>query len=474
MSDIPRNAELQKWLNLIAFFVLDFIQILFLSSLHVQEADLGSSLIGFFFTINIDIITTILFVVFIYVIRIIVSFYVLRKIFQRPDIFQIYPSIGFNPVVGRFQSDQLGEWTLEIAKKSGIKHLSKVFIARTAIPNAFTVDVSPIPFLLKNSYVVINSNIADILNEAEMKAVIAHELGHIRNSDSIIRMVLSGPHFFLQLAYLYLYLRMLIGSAIAIFIKLDFILGFVRLLVLFVVLILTTFFTDLTINFLRTSNQMAELIADSQALKLMGSNATINMLVKLGLRTQTLEILKREIIWLESRDKYREGNIRRKFVLELMEQFPETEIDIKKVRKEAPNHYLKKLLTILKEQYYLDLTDDPNLQFKLNMASEKLFYERQLYLQKQLGIPKKTQKPNGQPEDFLLSWRELDLNKDESLNDTEIRKLITYIRDDPDFIFINENTENSGNPRNHPSFRKRILNIAKKLKWLNVEPKSLN
>ena len=63
------------------------------------------------------------------------------------------------------------------------------------------------------------------------------------------------------------------------------------------------------------------------------------------------------------------------------------------------------MLTILKEQYYLDLTDDPNLQFKLNMASEKLFYERQLYLQKQLGIPKKTQKPNGQPEDFLLSWR---------------------------------------------------------------------
>ena len=473
MNDIPRNAELQKWLNLISFFVLDFIQIIFLSSLHVQEADLSSSLIGFTFSINIDIITTIMFILFIYIIRIIVSFYVLRKIFQRPDIFQIYPSIGFNPTVGKFQSNQLGEWTLEIARKSGIKHLSKVFIARTAIPNAFTVDVSPIPFLLKNSYVVINSNIANILNEIEMKAVIAHELGHIRNSDSIIRMVLSGPHFFLQLAYLLLYLRMLVGSAIAIFIKLDLILGFVRLLVLFVVLILTTFFTDLTINFLRTSNQMTELIADLQALKLMGSNATINMLLKLGQRTQTLETLKKEIIWLESRDKYREGNIRRKLVLELMEQFPETEIDVKRVRKDAPYHYLNKLLTILKEQYYLDLTDDPNLHFKLKMASDHLLHERQLYLQKQLGTQKKAQKSIEEKEKPVAGWQEFDLNKDQSLDDDEIRKLITYMRKDPESIFINESTENSGNPHNHPSFRKRILNIAKKLNWQNVELKSV-
>ena len=255
-----RFIELRKWTNLLIFLVLDLIQVLIISSIDIEEN--SSELIAFDVKIQLSIFTTLLFIIIIYLIRVGISIWIVIRIFDRPDIIQIHPEIGFDEInVGKFTGSQIREWTLDIASKEGIKHLSKVFIARTAIPNAYTIDVSPFPFF-KNSFVVINSNIAKILTEDEMKAVIAHELGHIRSSDSIIRMILSGPHFFLQVAYMLLYLKILIGVANALVNELDFITASIRVLILLIVLIIATFLSDFTVNFLRRSNQMEELTSD--------------------------------------------------------------------------------------------------------------------------------------------------------------------------------------------------------------------
>ncbi|MHA1984922.1 MAG: M48 family metalloprotease [Candidatus Hodarchaeales archaeon] len=450
-----RFIELRKWTNLIIFLVLDLIQVLIITSINIVED--STEIIAFRIIVDFNFLNTIVFIVVIYLIRVGISIWILIRIFERPDIIQIHPSIGFDDLnIGNFTGAQIRDWTLDISNKSGVKRLSKVFIAKTAIPNAYTVDVSPFPFL-KNSFVVINSNIAKILAEDEMKSVIAHELGHIRNSDSIIRMILSGPHFFLQVAYLLLYLKILIGIANALVTELDLIIASIRVLILLIVLIIATFLSDFTISYLRKSNQMAELSSDLYALKVMGHNATINMLIKLGQRTEALETLKNELVWLENRDPYRDGTKRTKLILELIESFPETEIDDQRVRQEAPIQFLRKIVNILKDQYYLDLEKVPNIDIVISEASQQLLKERKLFLKENIGDP--------QSQNFIkkLDWRDFDINKDASLDDQEIKQFINHIRVDQEILFGTDTKEQEKIMRNHPSFRQRILNVASRV-----------
>jgi heat shock protein HtpX len=453
-----RFIEARKWTNLLIFLFLDLIQVLFISSIKITEST--TEIIAFSIGFNPDLLTTFIFIIIIYLIRVGISIWILVRIFERPDIIQIYPPVGFDDLkIGNFTGAQIRNWTIDIGTKSGVKHLSKVFIAKTAIPNAYTVDVSPFPFM-KNSFVVINSNIAKILAEDEMKSVIAHELGHIRNSDSIIRMILSGPHFFLQVAYLLLYLTILIGIANALVTELDLIVASIRVLILLIVLIIATFLSDFTISFLRKSNQMAELSSDLYALRVMGHNATINMLIKLGQRTETLETLKNELVWLENRDPYRDGNRRARLILELIESFPETEIDDQRVRQEAPVQFLKKIIKILKEQYYLDLDQVPNIEMVINEASHQLQKERKLFLKENIGDT------NNDSRIKKLDWRDFDIDKDSSLSDLEVKQFISQIRVDQEILFGTDTKEQERIMKNHPSFRRRILNVASRVESL--------
>lgn len=62
----------------------------------------------------------------------------------------------------------------------------KVYIVQSDTPNAFATGRNP-----KNAAVAVTTGIARILEYQELKAVIAHELGHIRNRDTLIQTVVA-------------------------------------------------------------------------------------------------------------------------------------------------------------------------------------------------------------------------------------------------------------------------------------------
>ncbi len=71
----------------------------------------------------------------------------------------------------------------EIARKEGLPK-PQIYIIPTETPNAFATGNNP-----KNAVVAVTEGILRILNERELKGVLAHELGHVKNRDILVATV---------------------------------------------------------------------------------------------------------------------------------------------------------------------------------------------------------------------------------------------------------------------------------------------
>ncbi|MCM8820489.1 MAG: zinc metalloprotease HtpX [Candidatus Omnitrophica bacterium] len=71
----------------------------------------------------------------------------------------------------------------ELTQKASLP-MPKIYIIPSATPNAFATGRGP-----AHSAVAVTSGIMEILNENELKGVLAHELGHIKNRDILVATV---------------------------------------------------------------------------------------------------------------------------------------------------------------------------------------------------------------------------------------------------------------------------------------------
>ncbi len=82
--------------------------------------------------------------------------------------------------VSRSQSPKLHETIERIAKKANIPK-PRIYLIPTENPNAFATGRSP-----RNAVVAVTHGILKLLSKEELEAVLAHEIGHVKNRDILI------------------------------------------------------------------------------------------------------------------------------------------------------------------------------------------------------------------------------------------------------------------------------------------------
>jgi len=139
---------------------------------------------------------------------------------------------------------------------------TKVLLVNSDYCNAFTLPIF--------RRIIITTKLLAVLNNQEISAVIAHEIGHIVNNDFIKSLIL----FILNSFIIYLIVRYMISTFMSIILILSTMLLYISISILLFFAIFRKF----------------EIYADKYAEKIVGSDSLVNALIKVGWKSLILEI----------------------------------------------------------------------------------------------------------------------------------------------------------------------------------------
>lgn len=455
----------KSWFKLSAssffFFAINLFHIALVSTseLSISNTGLVRFNITFFSTFNFSAFFIALTLV---IIQMVICYLVLRRVFKQKGIYQLTEN-GTVPETDlkakmRYSPQLIYQWVNELAEQQGIKSIKKIYLMDTNIPNALTLDVVPLP-LIRRSWLVLDANILDILEEKEIKAVISHELGHIKHYDSSLNLFRYGLNYFTFIAYSLGILEMLYyiiaepPDVLNILLRLGFLVVF--LLLLFIM-------TFVSRSLMTVTRRESELLADYYGAKEIGRNHMINALILLGQRLEVVHAFATEFNWLGNREQ--RENIRQDF-LQGLKDLPREELNEDLSRERAVQIYLSNRLKKLREDLYIPFTDD-QIDTLANKATNELLELRKKEIENGLVNDRKKKKLVNL---HTIDWRLIDKDKDLYLNDEEVDYLIKELENNPNKeLFEDELNKMSFFLRNYPSLKERILFIYKTIHFTPI------
>ncbi len=441
MSVVIQDIRRRKWLAIYAFIIMDVLQILFVSILNVDE--LNPFVVGIDLSRSSPIASISLFLTIV-LLQLFIVYYIAYAMQRSPELRPLYPHFDSEKEWEcRYSRDEIVTWTLEQAEKSKVG-VRKIYLVSSPLPNAFTFSLPGM-----GSIVAVNSNILDILEPKEVRAIIAHEIGHISNRDSIIQIFVRMPSFFVDTIYLYIYLRLAMGVSNALFLYGDPVLAGIRLGVLLVFFGFSRFLSMVTQAIMQKASREAELLSDYHAAEIVGVEPTINGLIRLGQRSEAVSALIDEIRWLESLNPERSGALRRKELVRMIELYPLDGIDEDNAREMAPWVFLSTRLRHMREVYGLDLSDE-QIKTAVEPAMDVLAEKRS----------KKKDEPEEKRGPGTIDWRTVDYDGDRRLSTEELKDLLELLRKNPKKLMFDSELSMNLWAMSHPDFRRRVLTVA--------------
>ena len=436
IDDITRN----KWIAIYAFLIMDFIQILLVSLLYLDDTTLF--VVGINFSQTNPFIS-VGFFAGITLMQLVMLYLSAGQMLRSPDLIELHPKFNTEaPWQRRYSRDDIVKWTLDLAKKSEVS-VKKIFLMASPLPNAYTFSL---PFI--GSVVVVHSNTLDVLNEEEMQAIIAHELGHIKNRDSIVTIFTRMPSFFIDIIYLYVYVRLILALANSL-VAVDLYSAAIRGIVLVAFFVLSRVLTLVFQYFMKKASRTAELMSDYHAASVLGHEATINGLIRLGQRVEAITVLIDEIRWLESLNPERVGATSNAELMRMITQYPLDGIDEQNARAVAPWVFLSTRLKHMRDVYGVNLNDE-QVRDAVEPAVDPLLKKRN-DVKPVSEATKDTQ---------VVDWRKVDYDGDRRLSSQEITDLLKLLRTQPTKMLFDREVGANMMTMDHPDFRRRVLFIA--------------
>ncbi len=433
------EIERSKWTFLFLFLVADLAQILFVSLIALDDQNP--------FLISLDImqkspLTSLSLFVSISLLQLFLLYMVVGSMLRKRRMKMIYPERS-DPEKwdSRYSQDELVSWTRGLAERSEVT-VDRIYVMESPMPNAFTFSLP-----LLGSIVVLYSNLMDLLKPEEVKSIITHELGHIRNNDSPIQILLRMPSFFVHSIYLYIYLRLGLGIASAMLVNFNPFIAGVRFFILLCFIGLSRLMMTISLVLLQRSSRDAELLCDYHAAKVMGVRPTINALIRLGQRVEAISALVDEVKWLESLNPERRKPIDQSDLEKMILAYPLDGIDENNAREVAPELFLTRKLKHMRETYGISLSDE-QIKEAVRPAIESLTRQRK---------EQKSEEPK--PGSGTVEWRDADLDSDERLSEKEIGNLVELLRANPDSVMFETEVGAKILLLSHPDFKRRILQL---------------
>lgn len=448
------QARLKMHVSNVLFFAINIFHIIFASTSNIipQTGTFLKFKILFF-----DDFNTIRFLLALGIViaQIVLSYLVLFRKFRKAELVLITES-GFTGENNdkilqdlRINPKQIYHWVHSLAGEQNIKSIKRIYLTDTSIPNALTLDVLPLP-LIRKSWIVLDANVLEILEEREIKAVISHELGHVKRFDGIMNLFRFGVNFLVLLAYTF-FIISIIYHIIADHpvVALDIALKIVYLIVVLFIIYVLTIINNLLINL---SRRQSELLADYYAAETIGRNHIINALVLLGQRMDVISAFGTEFKWLGSLEG--KENLTREFIQGL-KTLPPKEMSKKISREKAVSIYVSQRLKNIRDDLFVPLTDE-QIKKLTEASSEKLLKAREESVENGFALHRQIKTDLHK---LTIDWLLMDKDNDLYLKDEEIDSLIKTIKNNPNKELFEEEIQKRRTIIGfaHPTIKQRIL-----------------
>lgn len=348
----------------------------------------------------------------------------IRQIFPVPEKDQpsiVYPS--------HLSEEMLVDTTLELAQKMEVE-VAGIFVGEDPVPNAFTTFA-----LGSGNSVFINSNLLMILDEQSVRAVIAHELGHIKNKDVLYQIGVIVPQQFVRLWVLLLVVQAfgvaLLSGGVFTF--------FTRMLLVFGVFMFLGVCETIMSKVGNWYAQTKEKMADAYAVQYTSIEGMINGFLQLNDRSHTLKAF---IAALKKEDKELDNTI----LQEALRIFPTGVKTQEEIEEKVTRIYAQAHMQLLFTRLRIEAEDETKQTWIRNMISHQKEAKKDPEAKKET-VKKESKQP--------FVWRDFDWNHDGVLDGKEIQALVQVLRDEPTAMSDKEEKEGA-----HPPIRERILFLA--------------
>lgn len=337
----------------------------------------------------------------------------------------------------------IGVLISKLIEESGVKSIKRVYMSDKDIPNAFTLRVIPIP-LIGQDWIIINRNLVEVLNENEIRAVTAHEIGHAARYDSWLNVFISVPKWIIIFGWSIVFFKMML------IIFEEGLAGFslyrvVTVFLFFVIIrVLLTIVQSLTDIFRRNS----ELLADHYAANLVGSEILVNGLVKIARRADLINSIQSDLEYLMNQSSEIHPNA---YLIGTMNRISPSELSIENVRKDIVNNYVTLKLKDTFRALRIQITEE-NLNILIEESTIRL---------NDILAEQKSTKLQSKP--FSIdNWKEIDLDKNDYLTNDEILLFAEKLKESEFQTYNSENLSKMGmilESPSHPHINKRIIFI---------------